>query len=51
MDAFSVKLRKLGLDVTTIEHGPLRPELDALLASKGLNENLNPRRRSTSKRS
>jgi len=45
MDAFSAKLRKLGFDAATIGRGPLRPELDALLAVKGFNENLNPRRR------
>lgn len=44
MKAFSAKLRKLGFDGDTIGRGPLRPELDALLAAKGLNENLNPRR-------
>lgn len=45
MDAFSAKLRKLGFDEATVGRGPLRTELDALLTAKGLNENLNPRRR------
>jgi DNA phosphorothioation-associated putative methyltransferase len=45
MENFSAKLRKLGFDEATIGRGPLRAELDALLAAKGLNENLNPRRR------
>jgi DNA phosphorothioation-associated putative methyltransferase len=44
MDAFSAKLRKLGFDPTTIGRGPLRAEFEAILASKGLNEGLNPRR-------
>ena len=45
MESFSSKLRNLGFDETSIGRGPLRTELDALLASKGLNENMNPRRR------
>ena len=45
MENFSAKVRKLGFDEATIGRGPLRAELDALLAAKGLNENLNPRRR------
>jgi hypothetical protein len=45
MKAFSAKLRKLGFDEATVGRGPLRPELDAILVAKGLNENLNPRRR------
>ena len=47
MEGFSVKLRKLGFDATTIGRGPVRPELDAMLATKGLDENLNLRRRVT----
>jgi DNA phosphorothioation-associated putative methyltransferase len=45
MESFSTKLRKLGFDEATIGLGPLRSELDALLAAKGLNANLNARRR------
>jgi hypothetical protein len=45
MEAFSSKLRKLGFDEASIGRGPSRAQLDALLASKGLDENLNPRRR------
>jgi len=45
MEAFSARLRKLGFDPATIGRGPLRPELDELLARKGLNQNLNHRRR------
>lgn len=41
MESFSAKLKKLGFDGATIGRGPLRPELDALLDAKGLNENLN----------
>lgn len=44
MEAFSRKLRKLGFDEATIGQGPRRAELESLLASKGLSENLNPRR-------
>jgi len=42
MEAFSAKLRKLGLDEAFIGRGPQRAELDALLVCKGLDENLNP---------
>lgn len=48
MDAFSKKLRKLGFDSATIGRGPLHPEWVALLASKGLNENLNRKHRALS---
>ena len=41
MEAFSTKLRRLGLDPASIGRGPIRPALDELLASKGLNNNLN----------
>jgi DNA phosphorothioation-associated putative methyltransferase len=38
MEAFSVKLRKLGFNEAPIGRGPLRLELDALLSAKGLLE-------------
>jgi hypothetical protein len=44
MGVFSAKLRKLGFDPASIGRGPSRPELHTLLADRGLNENLNPRR-------
>ncbi len=47
MDAFSAKLRKLGFDPSTIGWGPLGDELESILASHGLNKNLNHRRRRT----
>jgi DNA phosphorothioation-associated putative methyltransferase len=47
MEVFSAKLRKLGFDAATIGRGPSHLELDTLLSSKGLNENLNPRRPAT----
>lgn len=46
MEAFSAKVRKLGLDGKTVGLGPVKRELMAMLAAKGLNENLNKRRRS-----
>lgn len=49
MESLSAKLRKLGFDEGTIGRGPLRPELDALLATKGLNADLNPLRTKTRK--
>ncbi len=44
MEAFSSKLRKLGFEEAIIDRGPLRAELESLLESKGLNQNLNRRR-------
>lgn len=46
MEAFSAKLRKIGIAGNNVGLGPVKRELMALLASKGLNENLNRRRRS-----
>lgn len=47
MEKFSAKLRKRGFTDAIIERGPLKAELMQLLATKGLNENLNPRRNKT----
>lgn len=46
MEKFSAKLRKLGLDEATIGLGPDKQTFHAALASVGLNENLNPKRKS-----
>jgi DNA phosphorothioation-associated putative methyltransferase len=45
MEKFSVKLRKLGLDEATIGLGPDKETFHTALASVGLNENLNPKRK------
>lgn len=45
MEAFSAKLRKLGLAPESVGLGPAKPDFVALLAARGLNENLNARRR------
>jgi DNA phosphorothioation-associated putative methyltransferase len=45
MEKFSVKLRKLGLDEATIGLGPDKQTFHAALASVGLNENLNSKRK------
>ena len=45
MEKFGAKLRKLGFDEKTIERAPVKAELIQFLSAKGLNENLNPRRR------
>lgn len=45
MEKFSVKLRKLGLDESTIGLGPDKESFRALLATASLNENLNPTRK------
>lgn len=50
MDRFGAKLRSLGFAPESVGIGPRKSEFLALLASKGLNENLNPRRRLALKR-
>lgn len=45
MEKFGAKLRKLGFTPESIGMGPLKANLVAFLTSKGLNENLNARRR------
>jgi hypothetical protein len=47
MERFGVKLRRLGLDPEAVGMGPRKADFLALLANKGLNENLNPRRQAT----
>ena len=48
MEKFSAKLSKLALDPVTIGLGPDKESFRAILATAGLNENLNPTRKQSS---
>lgn len=48
MEALATKLRKLEFAPASVGTGPLKRDFVALLALKGLNENLNARRRTRS---